>query len=319
MSEAKPPMSASPILPMRAMLSAGREAITRYTGTLFALFVVQLILVMAAVFAMARVFAAAFAQLPYFDRAVDGDLAGWIYILRNQREVLAAAGWIGGGAVLLWMLLSWFLAAGSISVLAERPEGRAATARCFGAAGASSFLPLVRLAMLSAPAYLVVAMALGIGLDAVSPHLEIALSLPQLLGWLAVGAGPALLILHLLWTITDYARAELVLRRDTHELTVIAAYARAIAFVLRHPLTLVHAGLGWILIIAITIGYMIASHDHPMIGTDGAITLLIVRQGVVLLRMAVHFAVLGGQVALTRQRPLPVPRTAEPRRRPTEA
>ncbi len=305
-------------LSMREMLAAGREAITRYTGTLFALFVVQLILAMAAVFAMARVFAAAFAQLPYFDRAVDGDLAGWIYIARNQREVLAAAGWIGGGAVLLWVLISWFLTAGTISVLAERPEGRAATARCFGASGASSFLPLVRLAILSAPAYLDVFMALGVGLDAVSPHLEIALTLPHLLGWLALGAGPALLILHLLWTITDYARAELVLRRDTHELSVIAAYARAIAFVLRRPRTLLHAGLGWLFIAAITLGYMVASHDHPMVGTDGAITLLIVRQGVVLLRMAVHFAVLGGQVALTRQRPLPAPPAEEPRRRDPE-
>jgi len=279
---------------------------------------VQLVLAMAAVFAMTRVLAAAFAHLPYFDRAVDGDLAGWVYILRNHREVMAATGWLGGGAVLLWLVLSWFLTAGTLSVLSERPEGRAATARCFGAAGASSFLPLVRLSILSAPAYLIVAMALGVGLDAVSPRLQYALSLPQLLGWIAVGAGPALLLLLVLWTITDYARAELVLRRDSHELSVIAAYARAIAFVLRRPMTLLHAGLGWLLVLSITLGYMLASHDHPMVGTDGAITLLIVRQGVVLLRLAVHFAVLGGQVAATRARPLPP--TAEPRRRPaTEA
>lgn len=307
-----------PQLSLRELLVAGRESLARYTGTLFSLFLVQLVLAMAAVFAMARVLAAAFAHLPYFDRAVDGDLAGWVYILRNHREVIAATGWLGGGAVLLWLIISWFLTAGSISVLAERPEGRAATARCFGAAGASSFLALVRLSILSAPAYLIVAMALGVGLDAVSPRLAYALSFPQLLGWLAVGAGPALLLLLLLWTITDYARAELVLRRDSHELSVIAAYARAIGFVLRRPMTLLHAGLGWALVVAITLGYMLASHDHPMVGTDGAITLLVVRQGVVLLRLAVHFAVLGGQVAATRQRPLPA--TAEARRRPaTEA
>jgi hypothetical protein len=301
---------------LRALLAAGGEALARYTGTLFALFVVQLVLAMAAVFAMARVLAAAFAHLPYFDRAVDGDLSGWVYLLRNHREVMAATGWLGGGAVLLWMVMSWFLIAGSISVLAERPEGRAATARCFGAAGASSFLPLVRLSILSAPAYLIVAMALGVGLDAVAPRLEYALSFPQLLGWLALGAGPALLLLLVLRTISDYAGAELVLRRDSHELSVIAAYARAIAFVLRRPMTLVHAGLGWLLVVAISLGYMLASHDHPMVGTDGAITLLIVRQGVVLMRMAVHFAVLGGQVAATRQRPVP---TAPPRRRPATA
>jgi hypothetical protein len=108
-----------------------------------------------------------------------------------------------------------------------------------------------------------------------------------------------------LWTITDYARAELVLRRDTHDLSVLAAYVRAIGFVLRRPMTLLHAGMGWVAIGGISLGYLVAAHDHPMVGTGGAITLLIVRQGVALVRMAVHFAVLGGQVALTRQRPAP--------------
>jgi hypothetical protein len=296
------------------MMSAGREALVRYTGTLLALFVAQLVLAMTAVFAMARVLAAAFADLPFFDRAVDGDLSALIYFLRNHREVLAAAGWLGGGAVLLWLVLSWFLIAGAISVLAERPEGRAATARSFGASGASAFLPLVRLSILSSPAYLVVAMVLGVGLDAVAERLEYALTFPRLIGWTVLGAGPALLLLHVLWTITDYARVELVLRRDTHELTVISAYVRAIGFVLRRPVTLVHSGLGWLLIAALSFGYVMASHGHPMSGTGGAITLLIVRQGLVLLRMAVHFAILGGQVALTRQRPVPVvPRpTTEP-------
>lgn len=298
------------------MLDAGREALVRYTGTLLALFVTQLVLAMTAVFAMARVFAAAFAHLPYFDRLVDGDLAALVYFLRNHREVLAAAGWLGLGAVLFWIVLSWFLLAGAISVLAERPEGRAATARTFGASGASSFLPLVRLSILSAPAYLVVAMVLGLGLDAVALRLEYALTVPQLVGWTALGVGPALLLLHVLWTIVDYARVELVLRRDTHDLTVISAYARAIGFVLRRPITLLHSGLGWLLIAAFTIAYVVAAHGHPMGGTGGAITLLIVRQGLVLVRMSVHFAILGGQVALTRQRPAPLVPAPEPRRRP---
>ncbi len=304
-----------PRSPMAVMLGAGREALSRYTGTLLALFVVQLVLAMTAVFAMTRVLAAAFAELPFFDRAVDGDLAAWVYLLRNHREVLAAAGWIGGGAVLSWVVLSWFLVAGTISVFAERPEGRAATARSFGASGASLFLPLMRLSVLTAPSYLVVLMALGLGLDAVSLRLEYALTLPQLVGWAALGTGPALVLLHVVWTVTDYARAELVLRRDSHELSVIAAYVRAISFVMRRPVTLLHAALGWLLIAALSIGYAIAAHGHPLVGTGGALTLLIVRQGVVLIRMAIHFAILAGQVALTRQRPAPAMAPTEPRRR----
>jgi hypothetical protein len=304
-----------PRVSLGELLNAGRGVLTRYTGTLLAVFVLQLTVAGAATFAIARVFAAAFSTLPYFDQAVDGDLTAWVYLLRNHREVIAAAGWIGGGAVLMWLAVSWFVAAGMIGVFAERPEGRAETARCFGARGASSFLPLVRLWVLSAPTYFIVAMALGIGIDAVSSQLEVALSAGRLAMWLAVALAPGLLLLHLLWTISEYARAELVLRRDSHDLSVVAAYARGIALVLRRPMTLVHAGLGWLLAGAISIGYWAASHGHPMAGSDGAATLLIVRQGVVLARMAVHFAVLGGQVALTRQRALPLPAPTEARRR----
>jgi hypothetical protein len=287
-----------PRVALSELLSAGRGALTRYTGTLLAVFVVQLTVAGAATFAMARVFAAAFSTFPYFDQAVDGDLTVWVYLLRNHREVMAAAGWIGGGAVLMWLLVSWFLAAGMIGVFAERPEGRAETARCFGARGAASFLPLVRLWALTAPTYFIVALSMG-----------------RLAMWLTVALLPGLLLLHLLWTISEYARAELVLRRDSHGLSVVAAYARAIALVLRRPMTLVHSGLGWLLVGVISIGYWAASHGHPMAGSDGAVTLLIVRQGVVLARMAVHFAVLAGQVALTRQRALPIAAAPEARRR----
>lgn len=300
------------------LLAAGRDAIARYTGTLLAVFVAQLVLTGTAVFAIARVLASAFARSPYFDRAVDGDLSAWVYLLRNHREPLAAAGWLGGGAVLLWIAVSWFVIAGVIGVLANQPEGRDETARCFGSSGASAFLPMVRLSVLSAPSYLVVFLALGLGIDAAAPHLERALTVRQLIVWSAIGIGPALLLLHVLWTITDYARAEIVTRQDCAEITVLVAYLRAISLVLRRPMTLIHSGLAWLLIIAISIGYILAAHGHPMIGGGGALTLLIVRQGVALARLVVHFAMIGGQVALTRQRKLPASGDGEARRRRTQ-
>jgi hypothetical protein len=297
------------------MLAAGRQALGRYTGTVLAMFAAQLVLVLTAVFAMARVLASAFSTAPLFDRAVDGDLASWIYLLRNHREVFSAIGWLGGGAVLAWLAMSWFLSAGLIGVLADRPEGRAATARAFGASGASSFLPVLRLAVLGAPSYVVVAMALDLGLGAVAARLDYALSPTSLIGWLALGLAPALALLHVFWTIGDYARAELVMRRDSHGLTVLGAYARAIALVLKQPTTWLHAGLGWLLIAAVSIAYVLASHGQPMTGTQGAITLFIVRQGVALLRLALRVAMIAGQVALTRKRALPTVATGEPRRR----
>lgn len=303
-----------PPAPLVPLLAAGWTALARYTGTLLALFAAQLVLAAATLFSAAHVLASAFARLPYFDRAVDGDLAAWVYLAKNHREVLAATGWLGLGGVVAWLAASWFLAGGALGVLAERPDGRANTARAFGAGGASGFLPLLRLSLLTLPSYLLVSIALGVGLDAVAPRLEYALSLSQLLGYLVLGATPALLLLHLAWTITDYARAELVLRRDSHDLSAWAAYGRAISFVLRRPRTLLHSALGWLAIGGVAIAYAVAAHGHPMAGTNGALALFVVRQGVVLAQLAIRFAVQGGQVALVRQRPAPALEQPERRR-----
>lgn len=300
-----------PAAPLWPLTSAGWNALGRYTGTLLVLFVVQLVLTGAAVFGMAQLLASVFAQSPYFDRAVDLDLAAALYFLRNHREVLVAAGWIGLGAVLMWQVGSWFLTAGAMGVLAAHPEGRAETARCFGAAGAAGFLPFVGVALMSLPAYLLVSLVLGLGLDAVSARVAYAPTMGHLLGYLAAGVAPALLLLLATWTAADYARAELVLRRDSHDLSVLAAYWRAWSFVLTRPRALLHASLGWLLVAGVALGYAVAAADHPMAGSRGALALLVVRQGVVLAQLAIRFGVLGGVVALTRQRPLPPDRRRE--------
>lgn len=300
-----------PAAPLWPLITAGWHALARYTGTLLVMFVAQLVLTGAAVFGMAQLLASVFAQTPYFDRAVDLDLTAAIYFLRNHREVLLAAGWIGLGAVLMWQVGSWFLTAGAMGVMATRPEGRGETARCFGAAGAAGFLPFMGVALASLPAYLLVSLVLGLGLDAVSARVAYAPTLGHLLGYLAAGMTPALLLLLATWTATDYARAELVLRRDSHSLSVVAAYGRAWAFVLSRPRALLHASLGWLLVAGVGIAYAVASAGHPMAGTRGALALLVVRQGVVLAQLAIRFGVLGGVVALSRQRPLPLDRRRE--------
>ena len=111
-------------------------------------------------------------------------------------------------------------------------------------------------------------------------------------------------------TVIDYARVELTLRHDTHEPGAVATYLRALVFVLRRPVTLVHGALGWLAFVAITVGYAYLAQGHPMYGAEGAITLFVIRQGVALARMAVRFGVLAGQVELGRTRPAP-PRRVE--------
>jgi len=128
-----------------------------------------------------------------------------------------------------------------------------------------------------------------------------------------LGMGPGLLVAHVVATITDYARVELSLRDATHDPGVIRTYLRAMVFVIKRPVTLVHAGIGWLAFAGITIAYVVIALGHPMYGAEGAVTLYVIRQGVSLARTAVRMGVLAGQVELGRTRGLPAPKT-EPKK-----
>ncbi len=299
-----------PRLGLGDLIGAGPRAVSRYTGTLLAVFVAQSIIAAACIVAVAMVLAQAFSHLPMFDEAVDGDLTALILCVRYGKPSLVAIGGIVFGAVVLWQLASWFLVGGLNGVFAQRPEGRGDTARCFGASGAATYLSYARLALCSLPGWVVILFVFGAGISLVGTRLEYALSLPEALGPLLVAMLPAALLLHLLWTVSDYARAELTLRHDTHDPGVIATYLRTLVYVLRRPVTLVHGGIGWILFALVTIAYTYLAQGHPMYGAEGAVTLFVARQGVSLLRMAIRVGILAGQIELGRTRPLP-PRRVE--------
>jgi len=292
------------------LLGAGMRAVSKYTGTVLAVFVVQSLVAVGCMFAVALVLAQTFAHLPMFDDAVDGSLVAALWCVRHGRSAFLAVGSLVIGAVLLWGLASWFLVGGLCGVFAQRPDGRGDTARCFGASGAATYLPYARLALCSLPGYLLVLFLLLTGLGIAAPRVEHALTLPQLLGPLALAALPAILLLHYLWTVSAYARVELALRHDTHDPGVVRTYLHSLAYVFRRPLTLIHAALGWLLFLIVTAAYAYLAQGHPMYGAEGAVTLFFVRQGVALLRLAIQAGILAGQVELGRTRPLP-PRRLE--------
>lgn len=299
-----------PRLGVGDLISAGPRAVSRYTGTLLAVFVAQSILAATCMLAVALVLAQAFSHLPMFDDAVDGDLVALIYCVRYGKPSLVATGGIVFGAIALWQLASWFLVGGLNGVLARRPEGRGDTARCFGASGATTYLAYARLALCSLPGWALALVMLGAGTSLVAHRIEHALTVPELLGPLAVALLPAALLLHLLWTVSDYARIELTLRHDTHDPGVLGTYLRTLAYVLRRPATLAHGALGWLAFALVTAAYAYLAQGHPMYGAEGAVTLFIARQGVSLLRMAIRVGILAGQIELGRTRPLP-PRRVE--------
>lgn len=296
-------------LGFRDLVSAGGRACSRYTGTVLAVFFVQVLVAFACMLAIWVVLAQTFAHLPMFDEAVDGDLVAIIYCVGYGKASFLAIAGIVIGALLLWQLVSWFLVGGLYGVLDQRPEGRRETARCFGASGATTYLAYAKLALCQIPGLFVVMFLLIGGVNTAAPNIETALTVWQLLGPLVLATLPAFLLLHILWTVTDYARVELTLRH-AHDPGVLATYLRSIAFVLKRPLTLLHGAFGWLLVALVTIAYAYLAHGHPMYGTDGAITLFLVRQGVSLLRTTIRIGVLAGQVELGRTRPLP-PRRVE--------
>jgi hypothetical protein len=287
------------------LIRSGGRALSRYTGTLFAVFVAQSLVAAVTMLAISVVLAQAFSHLPLFDQAVDGDLVALIWCIRHARANLFAVGGLVIGTLLLWQVVSWFLSGGIYGVLAERPDGRAATARCFGASGANTYLAYARLALCAVPGWALTMVITGASADWAGARLEYALTVSDLLGPLAVMIVPTLLLLHVLWTIVDYARVELTLRYDSHHPSVVVTYLRAIAFVLTRPLTLVHGAIGWLLFGLVTLAYFYLAHGHPMYGAGGAIALYLVRQGVALLRMAIRFAIMAGQVQLGEARPMP--------------
>jgi len=294
------------------MIGAGSRSVGRYTGTLLTVFIAQAVVAFVALLAIWAALAATFGHLPMWDEAVDGDLVSMIFCLHYGEATFASTMWIALGAILVWKIVTWFLVGGIHGVLAQRPEGRAETARCFGASGASTFLAYARLALCSIPGWLLVFYVAAIGIERFAPwsRLKLALTVPQLVGPLLLAILPAAFLLHIMWTVTDYARVELSLRHETHEPSVVMTYLRTLAFVLKRPLTLAHGGLGWLAFVLITLGYVWLAHGHPMYGAEGAITLFVIRQGVALARSAIRFGVLAGQLELGKARPLP-PRRIE--------
>jgi len=87
---------------------------------------------------------------------------------------------------------------------------------------------------------------------------------------------------------------------------------RAFVFVVRRPVALAHAALGWLAFGGVTIVYAWASQGRAMLGTSGAISLLVIRLGLSLVRFAMKFGVLAGQIELTETRPPPARRVVEP-------
>ncbi len=299
-------------LGLGALVRAGVRGVSQYTGMVLGLFVVQVMVSWGAGFILMRLLAGAFADKPLFDDAVDGDLVALAELVRDADALIGVITWVMLAAVFAWIVLGWFLAGGVLAVFTERPRGRGDTARCFGAGGASHFLVFARLGLVSLLMHAPVVVVLSTCVEWAQDKIEHALTLGELVVPLVVALVPAALLHVLVTTTIDYARAELVLRRPSHEsLGAMRAATRAAGYVVRRPLALAHVLGYWLLFLALSLGFAWLAHDHAMLGTSGALALLALREGLALVRSALAIGVAAGQVELTATRP-PPPREVVP-------
>jgi hypothetical protein len=290
----------------RDLLRIGIAATGRYTGTLFSVFVVQTLVGLVCLVGIAEILAATFAHRPLFDEGVRGDLVAIIWAVRSGASALIASAWLVAGILMLWAVASWFLVGGINAVLIAQPQGRAATAKQFGAGGAATFLSYGALAVFTAPLLLAVTFVFIACAGVAAPRLQFALTVPQMIGPLALAFIPALLLLVILWTIVDFARLDLSRYHDSHDLSALRSLFRAARYVITHPRSWIHVVVGWLLWGAIGLGYSYVVYGRTMLGTEGALALYVIRQGVQLLRLSVKFGIMAGQATLDEKRAAPL-------------
>ena len=260
------------------MLRAGAAAVRRYTGTVLVLYAAQALVMLAMLAGVAVVLAGAFDDRPLFDSAVDGDLVSLIECLRGAPHVLAASAGVVIALVLLWGVASWLLTGGLLAVLVTQPDGRAATARTFGAGAVDTFLAFLRLGVLSLGMHAALLLpVLGFSFAAMIARLSVALSDADLAWALIIGVVPPLLVRLVLATFAELARADLVARQGRGGLSVARAYGRAIRLVLRRPVVVLHAALLGLASVGVLVLLAWAVAGHALLGAGGALTLLALR------------------------------------------
>ena len=288
-SSASGAMAARPSL--FTLARAGARALRRFPGLCGSIYLAQLLVSVAAAGLIGMLLTDAFARRPMFDRGVDGDLAALVMSFMARPDLLTSILLIGGGAMLLYAVVSLFLTGGLIAVLLDPPDRRREVARWFGAGGAANFFPLVRLAIWSVLPYAAVVVAVALGADPLPDALATALAPRDLVVPLLVAFGPALFLHWIIGTAVDYARVDLVRHPG---LSSLRALVRGFSVLVTRPLVLLHTALYGLFFAGVTAGYIAISGSLA----DGLLVAVLVRQLVSLLRFIAHVALVAGQVEI---------------------
>ena len=281
-------------LPSIGVLAAeGLAALRRYKGLAIVLYGVQFVVALMLTWAISRMLAAAFADQPMFDLAVDGDVAALIFLITDEPFVFTSILYAIVATALGYWLLSWFLIGGLNAVLVERPDTRGEVLKQFGQGGVRTYFAYARLTLLSLIPYAVISGVLMYGMSSAADDLRYGLTFGDVFFALMPRLLPGLLLLLLHMTAIDYARVEL---------------SRTIGLASRHALWRAYRTIGsdWRPVVhilgyvgffaAISLLYVLITNGAAMPGAAGAIGLFIIRQCLSAIRFAGKLVCAGGQV-----------------------
>jgi hypothetical protein len=294
------------------MLRAGGRAVSQYTGTVLAVYLVQLVAAGIAGFAILSVLSNAFSDRMLFDQAVDGDLVS-LLIDDPQRAGGGRRGDVDrarrGGRVDGVELVLHRRRAGGVDRAAPGPaRHRALLRRRRRVARSWCSRAWAWCRCLLQPSRRWSRCRMGVGY--LAERIATAITVGELIGPLGLGLGPAAL-LHVLASTCDRlraGRADLAPADPRHARRAargdprggVPGAAAGGAAPRRRVLARLRAGVA-------AVSLWLAK-DRAMLGTSGALALFAIRQAVTLVRTALKFALLAGQVELTGTRP-PPPRT----------
>jgi hypothetical protein len=215
-------------------------------------------------------------------------------VLQHQPAVgtAASSGVLVG--LLLWVVLSWFLTAGVLGALRQPPgEG---TGRAFVDAALGRGLAMGRLQLLSLVPYAVAALVVA-GLGALAGWLGSRAVSPWTAVWAGVvGAVPGLLLWLWVTTAVDVARVRAFVEDDLHMGRLLWSSLRlARRWPWRYVLVQVVGGALWL---GASVLYLALARRSAFGFAGGLVLLMLLRESLVILRIAIRTGVLGGTLAL---------------------
>ncbi len=269
---------------MRA-LSAAISALRQYWTMFLATFLVTFGVASLAAFAVYFSCAMISDGSALFERGMDGDLPALIIAMNETPAIFLAPIAIGFATLLGYAALSWFLCAGVIGVLREKPtDGVAAT---FGAVATERFFSFLRLAIWSLAPLAIVLIVTSLRLSGFKDDLAESLTMQALGVALAKRLALPLAMLWILWTVVDVARIHLVIAEKA---SAWRAIGRAVRTIAKRPgflaITLAgHLLSGLLIFVSIR-----------LVGLAGGFAVFAIRQLLFAGRHAIHIGVIAAEV-----------------------